>query len=84
MMEAYPGMPVNHYSKLIGEKWRTMTEEQKQVYYQKAEENKKVYEKEIAEEMKLNGGKKLPTLREYKRLKEQLQKGSKRMKTFGA
>jgi len=41
MMEAYPGMPVNHYSKLIGEKWRTMTEEQKQVYYQKAEENKK-------------------------------------------
>lgn len=34
--------------------------------------------------MKLNNGKKLPTKREYNRLTEQLQKGSKRMKAFGA
>lgn len=33
MMEAYPGMPVNHYSKLIGEKWRTLNEEEKQHWY---------------------------------------------------
>lgn len=70
MMDSYPGMPVNHYSKLIGEKWRSMTEEQKQVWYDASKESHRIYEIEIAEEMKQNNGKKLPTYREYKRLKE--------------
>ena len=84
MWETYPGMPACHYSKLIGEKWRSMTEDQRQPWYDAAKESIQTYQKEIAEEMKQNNGKKLPTLREYKRLKEQLQKGSLRRKAFGA
>jgi len=36
MMDAYPGMPVNHYSKLIGEKWRSLTEDERKPWYDAA------------------------------------------------
>ncbi|MBJ7297878.1 MAG: hypothetical protein JHC73_16550 [Dolichospermum sp.] len=36
MMEAYPGMPVNHYAKLIGEKWRNLTDEEKKPWFEAA------------------------------------------------
>jgi hypothetical protein len=52
MIDAYPGMPVNHYSKLIGEKWRSLTDEQKKPWYDAAVAAQKTYQIEIAEEMK--------------------------------
>lgn len=83
-MDAYPGMPVNHYAKLIGEKWRNLTEDEKKPWYEAAAQSQKTYQIEISEEMKLNGGKKLPTKREFNRMKEQLRTNSKKSKAFGA
>ena len=51
-----------------GQKWSALSETEKEPYTNKANEDKERYRREIQEEMNKNGGKKLPTPAEAKKM----------------
>ena len=54
--EANPTVKHSDIAKMIGVKWSQVTPEEKEIYVQKANEDKKRFEREKAEETRLNGG----------------------------
>ena len=47
LVEEQPGQPFGHYSKVLGERWQSMSDEEKAPYAEKAEQDKARHREEL-------------------------------------